>query len=172
MFVGERPGRTDDETGEPYSGRTGEMLAKLLRAMGYARDEVYLSTVVECHAEAMDERSLPPGDGWRRVQTLRYKGPSADAIHQCSPFLKAQIVAVRPLVIVAFGNLPLRSLTGTTAGIEMSRGRWIDVSFEDVQVKVMPTYSLQYVMKDPSKMSERKSLLWRDMQQVIAHLRG
>jgi DNA polymerase len=172
MFVGEMPGRTDDETGEPYSGRTGEMLTRLLRAMGYSRAEVYLTMVVKCHAEPSCGTAALPGDGWKNVQQVRYKAASAESIRQCSPFLRAEIAAVRPAVVVAFGNLATRVLVGAKVGIEEARGNWIAASVGDVQLKVMPTYSLQYAVRDPRFAEERKRAIWSDMREVVSLLRA
>ena len=106
MFVGEGPGADEDEQGEPFVGRAGQLLTQIIKAMGFARDDVYIANVVKCR---------PPNN----------RNPEPDEIAQCSPFLNAQIASIKPKVIVALGKFAAQTLLGTETPISRLRGRFL-----------------------------------------------
>ena len=143
MFVGEGPGEQEDRTGEPFVGRAGELLDKMIVAMGWARDSVYIANVVKCR---------PPEN----------RNPQPDEIAACSPFLEAQIAAVRPRIIVALGRPASNLLLGNDAPISALRGQFHPRG----DVQVMPTFHPAYLLRDPSKKREA----WSDLKTVMAEL--
>ena len=140
VFVGEAPGETEDLEGTPFVGRAGELLTKMITAMGYSRDEVYIANVVKCR---------PPGN----------RAPQPDEIAACQPFLERQLDALRPRVIVALGASAAQALTGSQAPIGALRGRFRDYR----GIPLMPTYHPAYLIRSPSKKKE----VWQDLQQVM-----
>jgi uracil-DNA glycosylase family 4 len=146
MFVGEAPGANEDLQGEPFVGDAGQLLTKMISAMGYRREDVYIANTLKCR---------PPGN----------RNPEPDEIEACEPFLKKQLAAIRPRVIVALGKFAAQWLTGKKdAAISALRGRWF--SYEGI--KVMPTYHPAYLLRTPSA----KRQVWEDLQQVMVELRG
>lgn len=117
MFVGEGPGADEDEQGEPFVGRAGQLLTQIIKAMGLAREDVYIANVVKCR---------PPGN----------RNPEPDEIEACSPFLQAQIASIRPTVIVALGKFAAQTLLRTETPISRLRGQFHDLG----GVAVMPTF--------------------------------
>lgn len=140
VFVGEGPGENEDLKGEPFVGRAGELLTKMIVAMGYKRQEVYIANVVKCR---------PPGN----------RDPEPDEIAACRPFLERQLDAIRPKVIVALGAFAAQLITGSTDRISLLRGRF----HEFRGIKVMPTFHPSYLLQSPSKKKEA----WSDLQQVM-----
>jgi uracil-DNA glycosylase family 4 len=143
MFVGEGPGADEDEQGEPFVGRAGQLLTQIIAAMGYARDEVYIANVVKCR---------PPGN----------RNPEPDEIAQCVPFLHAQIAAIRPSVIVALGKFAAQTLLQTETPISRLRGQFHRVGDADV----MPTFHPSYLLRNPAAKRE----VWEDMKMVMKQL--
>ena len=143
MFVGEGPGADEDAQGEPFVGRAGHLLTKMIEAMGYRRDEVYIANVVKCR---------PPGN----------RDPEPDEIAACEPFLKAQIAAVRPKVVVALGRFAVQTLLRDPTPITKQRGRWRDYE----GVKLMPTFHPAYLLRNPPE----KAKAWQDLQLVMKEL--
>lgn len=144
MVVGEAPGEQEDLSGEPFVGAAGEMLDKMLeRVIGLRREQVYIANVVKCR---------PPGN----------RDPSPAEIETCLPFLRRQIRAVRPKVILVLGAVAYRALLGTSGGITQARGRWREVEGIDV----MPTFHPAYLMRAP----ERKRDTLHDLKAVAARL--
>ncbi len=143
MFVGEAPGEQEDLRGEPFVGRAGELLDKMIEAMGWSRSSVYIANVV---------KSRPPGN----------RDPEADEIAACAPFLDAQIRAIQPRVIVALGKPAANHLLATTAGIGSLRGRFHDRE----GIRVMPTFHPAYLLREPAKKREA----WADLKLVMAEL--
>ena len=144
MFVGEGPGADEDVQGEPFVGRAGQLLTQIIKAMGFAREEVYIANVVKCR---------PPGN----------RNPEPDEIAQCEPFLHAQIAAIRPRVIVALGKFAAQTLLATDTPISRLRGQFH--SLRDVDV--MPTFHPSYLLRNPAAKRE----VWEDMKMVIARLK-
>jgi DNA polymerase len=143
MFVGEGPGADEDRQGEPFVGRAGQLLTKMIEAMGYRREEVYIANVVKCR---------PPEN----------RNPEPDEMDACEPFLRAQIGAVKPRVIVALGKVAVQALLRETTAISRLRGRW----FTYEGVKLMPTFHPAYLLRSP----EEKKKAWEDLQLVMKEL--
>jgi uracil-DNA glycosylase len=143
MFVGEAPGADEDAKGEPFVGRAGQLLNKIIEAIGMTRDQVAIGNINRCR---------PPGN---RTPTL----PEA---HTCRPFLLREIAVIRPKVIVVLGNTALHNLLDTKVGITKVRGKFQDY----YGVKVMPTFHPAYLLRDPSKKRET----WEDMKMVRDYL--
>jgi uracil-DNA glycosylase len=140
MFVGEGPGGEEDLQGEPFVGRAGQLLTKMIEAMGFARSEVYIANVVKCR---------PPNN----------RDPEPDEIEACEPFLKAQIAALRPRIIVALGRFAVQTLLRDTTPISRQRGRWREYE----GVKLMPTFHPAYLLRNPAE----KKPAWEDLQLVM-----
>jgi DNA polymerase len=143
MFVGEGPGADEDEQGEPFVGRAGQLLTQIIKAMGFAREEVYIANVVKCR---------PPGN----------RNPEPDEIEQCSPFLHAQIAAIKPVVIVALGKFAAQTLLQTETPISRLRGHFHRMG----EVEVMPTFHPSYLLRNPAAKRE----VWEDMKLVMKRL--
>lgn len=143
LFVGEAPGADEDAQGVPFVGRAGQLLNKIIEAIGLKREDVLVGNINRCR---------PPGN---RTPTL----PEA---HTCRPFLIREIAVVRPKVIVVLGNTATQNLLDTKVGITKLRG-----NFQDYYgVKVMPTFHPAYLLRDPSKKRET----WEDMKKVRDYL--
>jgi DNA polymerase len=140
MFVGEGPGADEDVQGEPFVGKAGQLLTKMIEAMGFRREEVYIANVVKCR---------PPGN----------RDPEPDEIAACEPFLKAQIAAVRPRVVVALGRFAVQTLLRDPTPISKQRGRWREYE----GVKLMPTFHPAYLLRNPPE----KKKAWEDLQLVM-----
>ena len=143
VFVGEGPGQDEDEQGEPFVGRAGQLLTRMIEAMGYRRDQVYIANVVKCR---------PPGN----------RNPEPDEIEACEPFLRAQIAAVGPKVIVALGKFAAQTLLRESTPISRLRGRW--TAYQGV--KLMPTFHPAYLLRSP----DEKKKAWDDLQLVMREL--
>ena len=143
MFVGEGPGEDEDRQGEPFVGRAGQLLTKMIEAMGYRREQVYIANVVKCR---------PPGN----------RNPEPDEIEACEPFLRGQIEAIRAKVIVALGKFAAQTLLRDTSAISRLRGRW----FEYEGVRLMPTFHPAYLLRSPGE----KAKAWEDLQLVMKEL--
>ena len=140
MFVGEGPGADEDQQGEPFVGRAGQLLTKMIEAMGFARSDVYIANVVKCR---------PPAN----------RDPEPDEIEACEPFLKSQIAAIRPRVIVALGRFAVQTLLHDTTPISRQRGKWREYE----GVKLMPTFHPAYLLRSPAE----KKPAWEDLQLVM-----
>lgn len=144
MFVGEAPGAEEDRRGEPFVGRAGQLLDRMIAAMGWTRETVYIANVLKCR---------PPNN----------RDPAPDEIEACQPFLARQIEAINPRVIVTLGKPAAHLLLGTNAPMHALRGR-----FQSYRgIKVMPTFHPAYLLRSP----DRKRDTWSDLKQVIAELR-
>lgn len=139
MLIGEAPGAEEDRQGLPFVGRAGELLTKILGAIGLCRDEVYIANILKCR---------PPGN----------RDPEADEVAACRPYLDAQIDAVAPSVLVALGRIAAQSLLGNNQPLGRMRGQWHMVR----GVPTMVTYHPAALLRDPSY----KRPTWEDMQQV------
>jgi uracil-DNA glycosylase len=143
MFVGEAPGADEDAQGKPFVGRAGQLLTKIIEAIGFKREEVLIGNVNRCR---------PPGN----------RQPTLEEAAICRPFLFREIAAVQPDVIVVMGNTALRNLLEVREGITRVRGQ-----FQDFRgIKVMPTFHPAYLLRDPSKKRET----WEDLKKVRNYL--
>ena len=150
MFVGEAPGEQEDKRGEPFVGAAGQLLDKMIEAMGWTRSAVYIANTTKCR---------PPGN----------RNPQPDELEQCMPFLHAQIAAIAPRIIVALGRPASNQLLGTDAPISALRGRFHDyvrLTGDRHTCKVMPTFHPAYLLRDPDK----KRAAWSDLKLVMAEL--
>jgi DNA polymerase len=145
MFVGEAPGADEDEQGEPFVGRAGQLLTKIIEAIGLTRDRVYIANVIKCR---------PPGN----------RNPEPDEVEQCEPFLFRQIDAIGPKVIVALGKFAAQSLLKTADPITRMRGRVYNYR----GASLIPTFHPAYLLRNPTA----KRDVWEDMKKVRAILRG
>jgi uracil-DNA glycosylase family 4 len=143
MFVGEGPGRDEDEQGEPFVGAAGQLLNKMIEAMGLARSDVYIANVVKCR---------PPNN----------RDPEPDEVAACEPFLKQQIAAVQPQVIVALGRYAAQTLLRDSTPVTRMRGKWREYE----STPLMPTYHPAYLLRNPGE----KRPVWQDLQTVMARL--
>ena len=144
MFVGEAPGAHEDEQGEPFVGQAGQLLTKIIVAMGYQRSEVYIANVLKCR---------PPQN----------RTPLPDEMNNCRPYLLEQIDAIQPKVIVALGATAVRALLlETPLGITKMRGNWY--TFHNTPI--MPTFHPAYLLRNPPAKRE----VWEDMKTVLAKL--
>ena len=143
MFVGEGPGADEDEQGEPFVGRAGQLLNKMIAAMGLRREDVYIANVVKCR---------PPEN----------RTPEKDESATCMPFLLRQLGAIEPKVIVCLGSCAAQALLGTTKSISTVRGQWFDFR----GAKLIPTYHPAYLLRNPND----KRLVWEDIKMVMREL--
>jgi DNA polymerase len=143
VFVGEGPGADEDEQGEPFVGKAGQLLNKMIEAMGYRREDVYICNVVKCR---------PPGN----------RNPEPDEIAACEPFLKKQLAAIRPRMIVTLGKFAAQCLLRDDTPISRLRGQFR--SYEGVPL--MPTFHPAYLLRDPTKKKEA----WEDLKAVMHEL--
>jgi uracil-DNA glycosylase family 4 len=143
VFVGEAPGGDEDRIGEPFVGLAGQLLTKMIAAMGYSRDEVYICNVIKCR---------PPSN----------RNPEPDEVAACEPFLKGQLGAIKPRMIVTLGKFASQSICRESTPITRLRGNFR--SYEGIPV--MPTYHPAYLLRTP----EAKREAWADLQAVLAAL--
>ncbi|HJQ68162.1 MAG TPA: uracil-DNA glycosylase [Blastocatellia bacterium] len=143
VFIGEGPGADEDATGRPFVGRAGQLLDKIIQAIGLKREEVYISNVVKCR---------PPGN----------RTPERDEVATCEQFLFRQLALIRPSVIVALGSPAFQCIMRTKETITRARGEWRDWN----GIKVMPTFHPAYLLRSPDKKREA----WDDMKKVRDYL--
>jgi len=151
MFVGEAPGEDEDVQGEPFVGRAGQLLTRIIQAMGLRREDVYIGNILKCRPDTPSQAS-----GNRK--------PTPSEMATCLPYLLEQIRIIGPEVIVALGGTAVEGLFGKTAGITRIRGQWMEFQ----GVPVMPTYHPAYLLRNQSHSEKRK--VWEDMLQVMERL--
>ncbi len=151
MFIGEAPGADEDAQGEPFVGRAGQLLTKIIKAMGFAREDVYIANILKCRPD------LPAGSFGNRAPTPR-------EMQTCRPYLMEQIGIIRPKVIVALGAVAVEGLLGTRAPMRDLRGRWDLFN----GTPLMVTYHPAYLLRNQSLLEKRK--VWEDMMQVLDRL--
>ncbi len=151
MFVGEAPGADEDKQGEPFVGKAGQLLTKIIQTMGFSRETVYIANVLKCRPDT-------PG------QTSGNRKPTPDEMKTCLPYLLEQIEVIRPKVIVALGGTAVEGLFGKPIGIMKQRGNWM--LFQNIPV--MPTYHPAYLLRNQA-LSEKRNV-WEDMLQVLEKL--
>jgi uracil-DNA glycosylase len=143
MFIGEAPGADEDQQGEPFVGRAGQLLNNMIKAMGIRREDVYIANIIKCR---------PPGN----------RTPERDECETCSPFLMRQIAAIQPKAIVALGAVAAKTLLAINAPMSEFRGRWFD--FRGTKLAV--TYHPAFLLRDPRQKKET----WKDLQMVMKEL--
>lgn len=143
LFIGEGPGADEDAQGRPFVGKAGQLLTKMIGAMGYTRDQVFITNIVKCR---------PPGN---RV-------PLPDEMSSCSPYLRAQIELIKPKIIIALGKTAIEGLLNKQVAITRFRGTWC--TYEGIDL--MPTFHPAYLLRSPGKKREA----WEDLQAVMAKL--
>ena len=151
MFVGEAPGADEDKQGEPFVGRAGELLTKIINAMGLSRGDIYIANVLKCRPD------MEPGAPGNRP-------PTADEMQRCLPYLREQIAIIQPRVLVALGKTAMAGLTGADESMGAMRGRWF--TFEDIPL--LATYHPSYLLHNGSNTEKRK--VWEDMMLVMEKL--
>jgi DNA polymerase len=144
MFVGEGPGADEDAQGFPFVGKAGQLLDRMIAAMGFGRDEVYVANIVKCR---------PPNN----------RKPEPEEMAACLPYLAEQIELIAPEVIVALGATALQGLFGTSEGIMRVRGRW---RLYQGRTPVMPTFHPAYLLRMPAAKRE----VWDDLQAVLRQM--
>jgi DNA polymerase len=143
MFVGEAPGEDEDLKGEPFVGKAGQLLTKMIEAMGLRREDVYICNTVKCR---------PPNN----------RNPEPDELAACEPFLKGQLAAVKPEVIVTLGKFAAQALLRDQTPISRLRGQWREYE----GIPVMPTFHPAYLLRSP----QEKVKVWEDLQRVMGKL--
>ena len=143
MFVGEAPGEDEDLQGFPFVGKAGQLLTKMIEAMGLRRDDVYICNTVKCR---------PPNN----------RNPEPDELEACEPFLKGQLASVKPEVIVTLGKFAAQSLLRDGTPISRMRGNWREYE----GIPVMPTFHPAYLLRSPAE----KGKVWADLQEVMKKL--
>ena len=151
MFVGEAPGQDEDEQGEPFVGKAGQLLTKIIQTMGYSRSTVYIANILKCRPDT-------PG------QTAGNRKPTPEEMKTCLPYLLAQIDLIQPRVIVALGGTAVEGLFGKGEGITKLRGRWKEFR----GIPVMLTFHPSYLLRNMALSEKRK--VWEDMLQVLERL--
>jgi uracil-DNA glycosylase len=151
MFVGEAPGADEDMQGEPFVGRAGELLTKIIQTMGFQRSDVFIANVLKCRP------SMPAGASGNRQ-------PTPEEMETCLPYLRKQIELIQPKVMVALGGVAMRGLFGKIEPMKQMRGRWHAFG----SIPVMATYHPSYLLRNHA-MSEKRSV-WEDMLQVLERL--
>lgn len=151
MFVGEAPGADEDEQGEPFVGKAGQLLTKIIQAMEFSRETVFIANILKCRPDT-------PG------QSAGNRKPTQDEMNTCLPYLLAQIEIIKPRVIVALGATAVEGLIGKTLGISKLRG-----NFQEFHgTPLMPTYHPAYLLRNQSMSIKRE--VWEDMLQVLEKL--
>jgi uracil-DNA glycosylase len=155
MFIGEAPGADEDEQGEPFVGRAGQLLNNMIKAMGLERDQIYIANIIKCR---------PP----------RNRTPERDECETCSPFLMRQIAVIKPKVIVALGAVAAKTLLAVNDSMANLRGRWYEFKPPGVRshdphwtsAKLAVTYHPAFLLRDPRQKKEA----WKDLQMVMKEL--
>lgn len=153
MFIGEAPGETEDNLGRPFVGRAGQKLDEMIAAMGLERGEVYIANVL---------KSRPPDN----------RTPLPHEVEACSPYLTAQILTIRPRVLVTLGGPAAKLVLNESLGITRLRGTWRQWNpppgAEATPIPVMPTYHPAYLLRNYTP--KVRGEVWHDLKQVLAHL--
>ncbi|MBU1694883.1 MAG: uracil-DNA glycosylase [Verrucomicrobia bacterium] len=143
FFIGEGPGADEDRQGLAFVGRAGQLLTKIIEAMGLTREQVFIGNIVKCR---------PPGN----------RTPLPEEMQACLPYLREQIAILKPRVIVGLGATAVKGLLEVETGITRLRGRWM--SYEGIDL--MPTFHPAYLLRNPAGKRE----VWEDMKAVLARL--
>jgi len=151
MFIGEAPGADEDQQGEPFVGRAGQLLTRILKAMNFAREDVYIANILKCRPD------MPSGSFGNRP-------PTPIEMQTCRPYLVEQIDIIQPSVLVALGAVAVEGLLGTRAAMRELRGRWHTYN----SIPLMITYHPAYLLRNQAPSEKRK--VWEDMLQVLERL--
>ncbi|MEY2507014.1 MAG: uracil-DNA glycosylase [Verrucomicrobiota bacterium] len=151
MFIGEAPGADEDARGEPFVGRAGQLLTKIIETMGFKRADVYIANVLKCRPD------MPPGSSGNRP-------PTPEEMQTCLPYLAEQIGIIGPKVMVALGATAVEGLLGTRGPMHAMRGRW----HSHQETPLMITYHPSYLLRNQAPSEKRK--VWEDMLQVLERL--
>ena len=151
MFVGEAPGADEDLRGEPFVGRAGELLTRIIETMGFKRSDVYIANVLKCRPD------MPKGSSGNRQ-------PTPEEMQTCLPYLRDQIEIIQPRVMVALGGVAMRGLFGTAEPMKSLRGRWHSFG----NIPVMATFHPSYLLRNQALTEKRK--VWEDMLLVLERL--
>lgn len=147
MLVGEAPGAEEDRSGRPFVGKAGELLERMIAAVGWERSDVYIANVL---------KTRPPDN----------RTPQPDEVAGCAPWLASQIAVVQPSVIVALGGTPAKHLLGTSTGITRLRGVRADVIVDGRRIPVLPTFHPAYVLRQYTE--DVRRAVWEDLKQAVA----
>jgi uracil-DNA glycosylase len=147
MLIGEAPGADEDRQGEPFVGRAGQLLNRMLVAIGLDRSQVYIANILKCR---------PPGN----------RDPRPEEAAACRTFLTRQIDWIQPRIILSLGRVSAQNLLGTGESVSRLRGRWF--GFGPDAIPLMVTFHPSYLLRSP----EQKALVWRDLTQVARRLQG
>ncbi|NEX18847.1 uracil-DNA glycosylase [Thiorhodococcus mannitoliphagus] len=145
MIVGEAPGADEDRLGEPFVGRAGQLLTRMLAAIGLAREQVYIANVLKCR---------PPGN----------RNPTSEEALQCEPFLLRQMALIQPKLILSVGSVSAQHLLRTDTSVGRLRGRWLDFGEPGIPLRV--TYHPAYLLRSPAQ----KAKAWEDLTEVRRRL--
>jgi len=148
MFVGEAPGADEDEQGEPFVGKAGQLLTKIIQTMGFQRSTVYIANILKCRPDT-------PG------QSAGNRKPKPEEMQTCIPYLHEQIDLIQPKVLVALGATAVEGLLGKTIGITKLRGQWRSYR----NIPLMPTYHPAYLLRNQALSEKRR--VWEDMLAVM-----
>jgi uracil-DNA glycosylase len=151
MFIGEAPGSDEDQQGEPFVGRAGQLLTKIIKAMGFSREDVYIANILKCRP------NMPAGSFGNRA-------PTPAEMQTCRPYLIEQIDIIQPKVLVALGAVAVEGLLGARGTMRELRGRWHSYN----GMPLMITYHPAYLLRNQSPSEKRK--VWEDMMQVLERL--
>jgi DNA polymerase len=151
MFIGEAPGADEDSQGEPFVGKAGQLLTRIIQTMGLTRESVYIGNILKCRPDT-------PG------QASGNRKPTSEEMQTCIPYLHEQIDLIRPQVIVALGGTAVEGLLGKTIGITKLRGQWRTYR----GIPLMPTYHPAYLLRNQSLSEKRR--VWEDMLHVMEKL--
>ena len=151
MFVGEAPGADEDEQGEPFVGKAGQLLTKMIQAMGFERSDIYIANVLKCRPD------MPAGESGNRK-------PKPAEMATCLPWLREQIDLIQPRAIVALGATAVEGLLGDTSPMRDLRGRWVEFQ----GIPVMVTYHPAYLLRNQTITEKRK--VWEDLLLVLEKL--
>lgn len=151
MFVGEAPGADEDEQGEPFVGKAGQLLTKIIQTMGFQRESVYIANILKCRPDT-------PG------QSAGNRKPTPQEMETCIPYLHEQIDLTQPKVLVALGGTAVEGLLGKTVGITKLRGQWQTYR----NIPLMPTYHPAYLLRNQALSEKRR--VWEDMLAVMEKL--
>jgi DNA polymerase len=151
MFVGEAPGQDEDLQGEPFVGKAGELLTRIIGAMDFARSDIYIANVLKCRPD------MPAGESGNRK-------PRPAEMETCLPYLRQQIDIIQPRALVALGATAMEGLLGETSPMNKLRGRWHEFN----GIPLMATYHPAYLLRNQSLTEKRK--VWEDMLMVLERL--
>src|SRR6266487_2171369 len=151
MFIGEAPGADEDVQGEPFVGRAGQLLTRIIKAMGFMREDVYIANILKCRPD------MPAGSFGNRA-------PTSLEMQTCRPYLVEQIDIIQPKVLVALGAVAVEGMLGTRGTMRELRGRWHSYN----GIPLMITYHPAYLLRNQAPSEKRK--VWEDMLQVLERL--